>query len=220
VPDFQIRAGDRLPAISATVTDGRPTLTSPQGSPVDLSGASVRFVMVALDSGTLAVDAKATVVDAAAGTVRYDWAEGDTDAAGAYLGEWQITFADGRRLTVPNGDAIDIMAVPGVSSLPPISSGDLAAIRSQIGSSVPPSNAELALALERLGSPDAVALQILRGRYAGLLASPAKWAVEGDFSVDNTANLKALAAAIDELSSRGGASALAAGSLTRSDRWR
>lgn len=48
------------------------------------------------------VSAAAVVEDAAAGQVRYDWVAGDTDTFGEYLGEWEVTRADGSIETYPN----------------------------------------------------------------------------------------------------------------------
>jgi len=44
---------------------------------------------------------EAEIVTAASGTVRYDWAAGETNTAGKYLFEWEITDADGNIQTVP-----------------------------------------------------------------------------------------------------------------------
>ena len=54
------------------------------------------------------VNTAATVVTAASGTVRYDWAAGDTDVVGKFRGEFVATLASGRDVTVPNFEYIDI----------------------------------------------------------------------------------------------------------------
>jgi len=60
---------------------------------------------------TPTINAAATVVTAAAGTVKYVWAAGDTATAGYYTGEWEVTYSDGRKLTVPNGKKLSVAVV-------------------------------------------------------------------------------------------------------------
>lgn len=102
----------------------------------------------------------------------------------------------------------------------PLSSGDLAYVRSKVGAAEPPSDIDLDAAYDRLGTPDAVVLEVLTSRRADLLALPLKRSIEGDVSVDATANLKALDAAISEASGvvSGGVGTLVVGHMIRSDR--
>jgi hypothetical protein len=100
-----------------------------------------------------------------------------------------------------------------------VTAEELAQIRALIGSKQPPSDADLAVAYDRLGSAEAVALEVLEGRYADLLAGPAKWAVEGDFSVDSSKNIDKLGAAIAGIKGRlNTAPAMTVHSMTRADR--
>jgi hypothetical protein len=80
--------GNRNPSITETIKND-------DGSAHDLTGQTVKFRMRPVGSATLKVDAAATVVSAAAGTVRYDWAAADVDTAGQYLVWWQVTTTAG-----------------------------------------------------------------------------------------------------------------------------
>lgn len=63
------------------------------GAAFDLTGSTVRFRMRPVGAAALTVDAAATVVSAAAGTVRYDWQAADVATAGDYLAWWRVTLA-------------------------------------------------------------------------------------------------------------------------------
>jgi hypothetical protein len=66
------------------------------GTVMDLAGATgVRFQMRLASERRLAVDGVADIITPSAGTVRYDWVEGDLSVAGDYVSRWQVTFGDG-----------------------------------------------------------------------------------------------------------------------------
>lgn len=94
-PDFWIKAHDRMPTIKATLATN--------GVPVTLTGASVKFLMAngPQPGGTIKVNAAAVVLDATNGVVSYAWATADTSTPGDYLGEWEVTFANGLEQTFP-----------------------------------------------------------------------------------------------------------------------
>lgn len=75
--------GDRDPSITQQITAG--------GSPVDLTGATVKFRMRKLGSATLKVDATAAVVAPLTGDVSYTFAAADVDTAGFYQVWWEVT---------------------------------------------------------------------------------------------------------------------------------
>ncbi len=93
---FNIKKGDRSPGYSVT-------LEAPAGTPVDLTGTSVKFIMT-LDDGvttTPKIDAVATIDDEEAGEVTYSWGATDTNTAGLYRAEWEVTFAGSIKRTFP-----------------------------------------------------------------------------------------------------------------------
>lgn len=101
---FQIKKNDTSPQLEAV-------LSNAAGTPIDLNGASVRFHMRRA-GGPILIDAAATIVTAGAGLVRYVWTAGDTDTAGSYQAEFEVTYADSSIETFPNSSNIqvDIMA--------------------------------------------------------------------------------------------------------------
>lgn len=95
---FTIARGDLLPVLTwaATYSDG---------TIVDLTAAtSPKFIMRranTTDPLTPKISATATVVNGPAGTLRYAWSGTDTDTAGTYLAEFEVTLG-GKKLTIPN----------------------------------------------------------------------------------------------------------------------
>ncbi len=98
---YYIKVGDYGQTITATCKDSA-------GVAVDLSGAAeVRFHM-GLEGATAEVDAAASVVgDGTAGQVSYTFAEGDTDTAGDYRAEFEVSWATAV-ITFPNDSYITV----------------------------------------------------------------------------------------------------------------
>lgn len=99
--DFYIKKDDRLPEIQATLLDAENTI-------VNLVGCSVKFIMTDKATGLKKVDANATIVNAAAGVVKYSWVSADTDIAGAFRAEFEVRFPDDRLQTFPNSKYLEI----------------------------------------------------------------------------------------------------------------
>jgi len=71
------------------------TLTDRAGNAIDLTGFTVKLRMVAREPddsyGDVKIDDQAaTIVDAATGSVRYDWLAGDVDTAGDFYYWWLV----------------------------------------------------------------------------------------------------------------------------------
>lgn len=92
---FYIKKGDRAPSVEATLRRGDRTA-------IDLTSVtSINFQMGELDNS-------AVIVDAEAGTVRYDWGSDETDTPGVFNAEFKILWNDGREQTVPNRSHIKV----------------------------------------------------------------------------------------------------------------
>jgi hypothetical protein len=101
---FYIKQNDTSPSVSATLKDANDTV-------INLTGCTVMFHMEAVD-GTLKVDAEMTVTDATGGVVQYDWEVGDTDTAGTYYVEFEVTYGDSAVETFPNNNKEVIIIRP------------------------------------------------------------------------------------------------------------
>lgn len=91
----------------------RAQLLEPDGSPMDLEGASVRFLMRAPGSSTLKVDGEAQVESAAEGRVAYVWQAADLDQPGRYEAEWEVVKGSAV-IRVPSDGYLPIDVIPSV----------------------------------------------------------------------------------------------------------
>lgn len=92
---FRIKTNDTSPKLAVT-------LTNSSGNAINLSGCTARFHMKAYGQSGLKVQSSATITDAPNGVVEYAWSGTDTDTAGTYYGEVEITYGDGSVETFPN----------------------------------------------------------------------------------------------------------------------
>ena len=80
------------------------------GLPMDLTGASVKFIMKSEDFSTELINVAASIEDPpSSGVVRYDWQTGDTDTVGIFPSEFQVTKLSGEIVSFPpNRDDPDL----------------------------------------------------------------------------------------------------------------
>jgi hypothetical protein len=86
-------------------------LNKSDNKPIDLTGATIRFHMVDPDEpGTPKVDAEANIEgDPLEGAFRYDWSVGDTDVAGMFEAEFEVTLASGAIESYPPDGSIRVL---------------------------------------------------------------------------------------------------------------
>ena len=72
------------------------------GAPVNVTSATVKFVMMAQGGSVPKVNAAGSIVDGPTGIVGYTPIAADTDTAGSYTAEWEIVFSSGAKQTFPD----------------------------------------------------------------------------------------------------------------------
>jgi hypothetical protein len=107
------KQNDRLPDYTVNLVQGAgcDAVTA-----IDLTGCSLKFKMRNKKTRAIKVDATAVIDNpTTSGHVRYLWGTTDLDTAGSYEVEWEITFSDGRKSTVPAGSYDVIVVVDDIS---------------------------------------------------------------------------------------------------------
>lgn len=101
---FIVKQDDLFPPVDATVTDA-------DGTVVDVTGATIKFSMRNSRSpSTVKVNgATGSIVDAAAGKIRYTMVGTDTDTPGTYEGEFQVIPSQGDSMRVPTEGYITVV---------------------------------------------------------------------------------------------------------------
>lgn len=102
-PELVFVQGDTAPDLGAVLHVKGDTST-----PIDLSGATVRFQMRKDDDKQFTINAVATIADDVGGEVVYQWATNDLAVPGDYSVQWEVTFADGRIQTTATPNLIRV----------------------------------------------------------------------------------------------------------------
>lgn len=77
-------------------------LKTPKGNPLDLTGASVTFVMKRYHNGVVLIDREATILEAENGRVCHVFTEEEADVLGVMKCVFRVTHIDGSIETFPN----------------------------------------------------------------------------------------------------------------------
>ena len=105
--DFYLKKGDVLPVIRMELQDSN-------SNAVNLSGAAVAFNYKLRTSGTI-INRSSSVESDISGICQYTWVTGDTQVPGVYMGEFVVSFSNGKQMTFPPGNPIIFEVVDDIS---------------------------------------------------------------------------------------------------------
>lgn len=107
IADIIMKQNDLRPYVDHILTDA--------DGAVDLTDGTVKFIAID-DDGEEAVNATTdtgvSILDTTAGSVRYQWQDGDTSTSCRLRGEWQVTYPSDEPVTFPNSGFISILITP------------------------------------------------------------------------------------------------------------
>ena len=102
--DFHIKQNDTGPVLQYTLLP----LT-------DITGATVAFSMKDASDVVKIDKAACSIVNATLGIVSYAWAAADTDTAGNFEAEFQVTKSDTTIETFPNAENLSVVITDDIS---------------------------------------------------------------------------------------------------------
>lgn len=111
---FTIKQGDRRPLFVVALKDNFGETNEAAVNLTTATGAV--FNMRGANAGALKINrGSATITNAAGGEVTYTWGTADTDTAGAFESEVEITWNDGLKETFPNEGYWDVTVVDDIA---------------------------------------------------------------------------------------------------------
>lgn len=102
---YEMKRNDLMPVADAL-------LRMADGSIPNLSGASIRFIARYQGSSIVKIDGAATITNEPTAAVEYAFVAGDTDTAGNFDVEWEVTFGNGKPQTFPTR-GYDLLVIGG-----------------------------------------------------------------------------------------------------------
>lgn len=108
-PTFYIKQNDTRPELDVFLRDDKDRT-------INVTGATVKFNMRNASDNTVKVNlGSVTTVSSTAGRVKYSFSSADTDTAGNFDGEFQVTFVGGQVETFPNDGYIKVIITDDVA---------------------------------------------------------------------------------------------------------
>ena len=108
-PTFYIKQNDTRPELDVFLRDDKDRT-------INVTGATVKFNMRNASDNIVKVNAgSVTPVSSTSGRVKYSFNSADTDTAGNFDGEFQVTFVGGQVETFPNDGYIKVIITDDVA---------------------------------------------------------------------------------------------------------
>ena len=108
-PTFYIKQNDTRPELDIFLRDDK-------DRSINVTGATVTFSMRNASTNVVKISlAAVTTVSSTAGRVKYSFTASDTDTAGNFDGEFQVTFVGGQIETFPNDGYIKVIVTDDVA---------------------------------------------------------------------------------------------------------
>jgi len=108
-PTFYIKQNDTRPELDVFLRDDKDRT-------INVTGATVKFNMRNASDNTVKVNnGSVTTVSSTSGRVKYSFSASDTDTAGNFDGEFEVTFVGGQVETFPNDGFIKVIITDDVA---------------------------------------------------------------------------------------------------------
>ena len=108
-PTFYIKQNDTRPELDVYLRDDK-------DRSINVTGATVKFSMRNAADKTVKINlGSVTTVSSTAGRIKYSFSAADTDTAGNFDGEFQVTFVGGQVETFPNDGYIKVIITDDVA---------------------------------------------------------------------------------------------------------
>lgn len=114
IKPFTIKRNDTLPAITVNIrTRGYVN----ELIPYSLTAVTASTFSMTDENGNLKISsASAQILVASAGTIQYNWVNGDTDTIGTYNGEFELIFSGGSKMSIPSIGSLDIHIIRDINN--------------------------------------------------------------------------------------------------------